>query len=363
MNSLEIEKQKQMLEKYVGNTSNNIIQLTNMICCKIFENSSYQYYYYKNYDMEDNIDKIKEIFTNIKNNNLIEEDFNYIVSTLTNLLLKLKTNIIKIEHEKIYFKDLAMGYIQDIQILNERNRNQDAILIQNEQKKINQIKQWINKNVESEKKIKDLEIKLSNLELDNNKYLQEIENLSKKHVSFSHESYNDKINKLNNKNNKIIKESNELKNEINKLNEKINELTNNNNKIINKYNQLINNNNKLVNEHNILTNNYNKIVKEYNILSDNKKNFNKLSNENEELKINLDKLSNENKEIKNDLDKLTNENNKLNNQNKELKKNNYNLFKNYNHLYYENNYYRNYHNHYSPQMLYINGIPYYKNIS
>ena len=103
-----------LINKYLKNIDDNIVKLSNMICCKVFENPNYHYHYYKIYDMEDEIEQIRNIFTSIKNNNIIEQDFNYIVIILTDLLLELKSNIIKLEYEKGYYKDSIEGVVMRI---------------------------------------------------------------------------------------------------------------------------------------------------------------------------------------------------------------------------------------------------------
>lgn len=105
------------------NTINNdkIIRLTNMICCKIFEKTSFLYHRYEKFDMEEGMDQISDIFIDIKNNNITEENFNFIVSVITDLLLGLKSNIVRIENDNIYYRNLVMNYIEEIKTLNESN--------------------------------------------------------------------------------------------------------------------------------------------------------------------------------------------------------------------------------------------------
>jgi len=132
--------------------------------------------------MEDNFDKIKNIIINIKNNNINIPDFNFIINILTNLLLELKANIVKIENDKAYYKQFTNSYYETNCL------------------KTNQLKIWINKNIESEIKNKDLQSKILDIELQNEKLMKDIKELDTlvSKVSTNNNNLNNYYNKLNN---------------------------------------------------------------------------------------------------------------------------------------------------------------------
>ena len=307
VNEIMINDQKKKFEvKYIDNIDDNIIKLTNMICCNIFENTNHQYNYYKIYDMEDNFDKIKNIFINIKNNNI--PDFNFIITILTNLLLELKANIVKIENDKSYYKQFTNSYYETNCL------------------KTNQLKIWINKNIESEIKNKDLQSNILDIKLENEKLMKDIKELNNlvSKVSTNNKNLNNYYNKLNNtiKNSNIklfnIKLENEEK--LKKLNFDILKLSNINKKLFDQNNDLNYKNIQFTNQ-----------IEELNI---------KLTNQTEELNI---KLTNQTKELN---IKLTNQTEELNTLN-----NNYNILsENYNKL--NNEFINLYHYYYNLPFMY-----------
>ena len=288
-------------------TNDKIIKITNLICCKIFENTSYLYHYYKKFDMENEIDQISDIIVDIKNNKITEENFNFIITVIADLLVELKANIVRLEENNIFYKELTINYLEEIKSLKESNNV-----------KTEQIKTWIMKNIDSNSIIKDLEQKLKTIELDNNTNT-ELNNLVSR-LQNNNKTLNEKYIELETKLLKTKLDNEKFKKDFNM---KLSKLTEQNTNLLDQ----INIKNEEINK---LKNNLKEIIKENN---DIKNNYDELNNDYNDIKNNYDELNNEYNDIKNNYDELNNE---------------YNNFYQY---YSQLNYY--------PPIIYINGMLYY----
>jgi len=336
--------QSMLITKNIDNIDDNITKVSNMICCKIFEETSHQYHFYKNYNMEEEIEKIKKIFLDIKNNSLDTYNFNYIVTILTDLLLELKSNIIKSEFDKIHYKNLAYNYIEEMKKFYINNDN----MVELNQKKTDQLKNWIKKKIEGDTVINELKITIANYESSEKKYIDQINDLIKKNSELINKNIklNKEINNINNKNcqfNKDInnlniqfnKDIDNLNKEIDNLNNKINELTINSENLNDKHNKITVNNIKLSYHNNELTDEIKKLNHKINELSNEKS---KLIKDNEILNDQYEILNKDNEQLTNDINDLAKENNQI--------------IRDYNNL--SQNY-----GFYYPPVIYINEIPYY----
>jgi predicted RNase H-like nuclease (RuvC/YqgF family) len=343
--------QSMLITKNIDNIDDNITKVSNMICCKIFEETSHQYHFYKNYNMEDEIEQIKKIFLDIKNNSLDTYNFNYIVTILTDLLLELKSNIIKSEFDKIHYKNLAYNYIEEMKKFYINNDN----MVELNQKKTDQLKNWIKKKIEGDTVINELKITIANYELSEKKYIDQINDLIKKNSELINKNIklNKEINNINNKNcqfnkdinnlniqfNKDIdnlnKEIDNLNKDIDNLNNRINELTINSENLNNQHNKITVNNIKLSYQNNELTDEIKKLNHKINELSNEKS---KLIKDNEILNDQYEILNKDNEQLTNDINDLAKENNQI--------------IRDYNNL--SQNY-----GFYYPPVIYINEIPYY----
>ena len=297
-----------------------------LMCNNIFEKNNYLNEYYKDFD-EHNKLIINNILDEMKNGTITKINYNFLLNLLNKILSDLKKSIMLAENDKIDLKKNINNYIEEIKSLSMVNNYKDNQILEKTKKHFTQIREWIDRCVQSEQKNKNLEStliineqKIKNLEIENDKLKNSILQLSSRSTNLDYlycseleknkkvdDEFTNYKKNISNKVKNLELEIKKYKNELDKSNSNIDKIKENFHKSEHEYNLNIIN---LKNENNNLNFKFEEINKLKEIEKNNKlkeiEKNNKLKIENDFLNLKLKEFEENNKLLKNNIEEFNN---------------------------------------------------------
>jgi chromosome segregation ATPase len=264
-------------ESEIFDIKHDISTLASVICKGIFKTDTPIGKFYEEYELgEETYDKVVGLLTDLTVNNCLEpENINYLLfEILTPLLLNLKGGIVDLETKRQHMSDVYAHNVEQLKLLEQGLQYRDGIIKKNNEKHFANLKHWVEKNVESEKKLNFMKEQLKEKENEIKRLSQDVSTYSLRTLTLEQNITNEK--KLNKK----------LQNDLKNSNKKLDDLTQSSNLKIENFNSQIQNLNSQI-QH--LKNQNKQLSDDVSINLDFKNKYDKLKAEFDKIKTQLDK--------------------------------------------------------------------------
>ncbi len=264
-------------ESEIYDIKHDISTLASVICKGIFKTDTPIGKFYEEYELgEETYDKVLGLLTDLTVNNCLEpENINYLLfEILTPLLLNLKGGIVDLESKRQHMSDVYAHNVEQLKLLEQGLHYRDGIIKKNNEKHFANLKHWVEKNVESEKKLNLMKEHLKEKENEIKRLSQDVSTYSLRTLTLEQNITNEK--KLNKK----------LQNDLKNSNKKFDELSQSSNVQIENFNSQIQNLNSQI-QH--LKNQNKQLSDDISINLDFKNKYDKLKVEFDKIKSQLDK--------------------------------------------------------------------------